>query len=205
MTNVNFVFTVYTGYWPVKYTKLISSLPKRWCKIKSVFLQFCLTSLVVHKWHISPLVSVIAWDNVVTEPFSVWSFATLFAHKTHFSEFSYYGLSKTVRCAFINSSAIFPASSFQNRKVASLSWADSDWTPLRFVSVAPSYKSTCHLRLKISYCPIQRPLCGKACVCRLGVAYSSVLDSGCIICPSLIWWFLWCFCSQDESLSFWSR
>lgn len=43
------------------------------------------------------------------------------------------------------------------------------------MAVAPLYKSTHHRRLKISYCPIQRPLCGKACVSRLGVAYSSVV------------------------------
>lgn len=43
--------------------------------------------------------------------FCVWSVATLFAtHNTHFSEFSCYGLSKTFRCAFINSSAIFHTS-----------------------------------------------------------------------------------------------
>lgn len=32
-------------------------------------LQFCLASRVVHKVHILPLVSVIAWDDVVTETF----------------------------------------------------------------------------------------------------------------------------------------
>lgn len=32
-------------------------------------MQFCLASLVVHKVHIFPLVSVIAWDDVVTETF----------------------------------------------------------------------------------------------------------------------------------------
>lgn len=52
---------------------------------KTLFLQFCFVSLAVRKCHVSPLVSVIAWDGVVTEPFCVWILATLFAaHNTHF-------------------------------------------------------------------------------------------------------------------------
>lgn len=169
-------------------------------------------SLVVHKWHVSPLVSVIAWDGVVTESFCVWSFATLFAtYTTHIFPYSLVMACPKPSDVLLSILVQIYYIIISKQEVASLSWADSDWTPLRSVYVfhCEWTKSGSiihyHLRLKISYCPFQRPLCGKACVSRLGVAYSSVLDSGYIICPSLIWWFLWCFCSQEEFLSLWSR
>lgn len=161
-------------------------------------------SLAVRKCHFSLLVSVIAWDGVVTELFVFGGLPLCLPHTTHFSEFSCYGLSKTIRCAFINSSAIF----LHNFKTGKLPpWVGlivterhSDLCLCFTVSepgVAPSYKSTCHLRLKISYYPIQRPLCGKV-ACLVWVSLTAVSS---ILCISLIWWLLWCFCSQDESQS----
>lgn len=106
-----------TGYWLFVYTDMTSSLTKCWCKkikknsprdiiskkktmcvqceqsqknkikLEPLFLQFCLVSLVVHKWHVSPIVSVIAWDDMVTETFCYLEFCHFVCHTHIFPHF----------------------------------------------------------------------------------------------------------------------
>lgn len=62
--------------------------PKKTKKnLEPLFLQFCLASLVVHKWHVSPIVSVIAWDDMVTETFCYLEFCHFVCHTHIFPHF----------------------------------------------------------------------------------------------------------------------
>lgn len=78
-----------TGYWLFEQTDQIFYLlnernqsQRRTLMNKTLFLLFCFGSLAVCKCHISPEVSGIAWDNVVTGPFCVY-FCHFVCHTPH--------------------------------------------------------------------------------------------------------------------------
>ncbi len=119
--------------------------------------------------------SVIAWDSVVTELFVSGVLPLFLPHTTHIFLNSL--IMAYPKPSDVLLSILVQFSIHHNFKTGKLPpWVGlivterhSDLCLCFTVSepgVAPSYKSTCHLRLKISYCPIQRPLCVSS-VCRL--------------------------------------